>query len=254
MLNRDFNVTQQGESKVLELYLYGDIESDYYDFWFGKTESKTSCNYIQKAIERAGAVSEIKVFINSCGGSVKEGIAIYNILKRQSIPVTVYIDAFAFSVASVIAMAGDKVVMPSNTTMFLHHAAWGVYGNSIELRKAADDLDVIDEASNKSYLVKAGDKLSAEKLSELLDNETFLGAEQALELGLCDEIVDPVDMSDSKEVVEQAAKSPDKKNAYERKAVAKAVEIIRSEPLKESTSDSKSSSDWFAELFKNTKF
>ncbi len=207
MLNKRFNVKQQGENKVLEIYLYGEIQPDY-DSFFGKVESKTSAEYVQKAINEAGPVSEIKVYINSCGGYVEQGVAINNILKRQSAFVTVYIDAFAYSVASVIAMAGDKIVMPSNTTMFIHNAMWDIFGNSKDLRKSADDLDVINESTKAAYLAKAGDKLDKTLLNELMDKETFLSAEDALKYGLCDEITNPVEVTeDSQEIAEQSLKS-----------------------------------------------
>ena len=217
MLRKNFDVKQIAENKVLEIYLYGEIEADYYDWWSGETiESTTSANYVRKAIDEAGAVDEIKVYINSCGGSVSEGNAIYNILKRSPAKKTVYVDAFAYSVASVIAMAGDKVIMPSNTTMMIHNAMMGAYGNSDELRQAADNLDKINEASCNTYLVKAGDKLDREKLNSLLDAETFFTAQEALEYGLCDEVIDPVNISEGKEVIEQAVKN---KNPVAKKAM-----------------------------------
>lgn len=207
MLKKDYNIQQIADKKVLEIFLYDEIQGDYYN-WFGDlVESKTSAKYIQKALDKAGAVDEINVYINSIGGSVLEGVAIFNKLKRIDIPVTVYIDAFAFSVASVIAMAGDKVVMPSNATMMIHNAMMSAFGNSDELRKAADDLDVMNEGSCNSYLVKAGDKLTKEKLTELLNNETFLTADEALAYGLIDEIENPVDLNNSVEIVEQARKN-----------------------------------------------
>lgn len=217
MLKKCFDVKQIAEKKVLEIYLYGEIECDYYDWWSGeKIESTTSANYVRKAIDEAGAVDEIKVYINSCGGSVSEGNAIYNILKRSPAKKTVYVDAFAYSIASVIAMAGDKVIMPSNTTMMIHNAMMGAYGNSDELRQAANNLDTINEASCNTYLVKAGDKLDREKLNSLLDAETFFTAQEALTYGLCDEVIDPVNISEGKEVIEQAAKN---KNPVAKKAM-----------------------------------
>ena len=169
-LQKKFEIKQIGDMRMLELYFYGEIQKDYFDWWTGKlVESKTSSEYVKKALEDAGPVEQINIYINSIGGSVSEGIAIYNLLKRNPANKTVYIDAFAYSVASVIAMAGDKVVMPSNTTMMIHNASWGVYGNSAQLRKAADDLDTINEASCNTYLVKAGEKLPKEKLTEMLD-------------------------------------------------------------------------------------
>lgn len=77
--------------------------------------------------------------------------------------------------------------MPRNTAMMVHNAAWGVYGNSKELRKSADDLDIINGAMLQSYIVKAGDKLPAEKLEELTDGETWLSAEMCIQYGLADE-------------------------------------------------------------------
>lgn len=74
-----------------------------------------------------------------------------------------------------------------NTAMMVHNAAWGVYGNSKELRKSADDLDIINGAMLQSYIVKAGDKLPAEKLEELTDGETWLSAEMCIQYGLADE-------------------------------------------------------------------
>ena len=125
-LHKNYEVKQLGQERVLEIYLYGEIESDYYDWWTGKiVESKTSANYVRKAIDEAGTVDKINIYINSLGGLVSEGNAIFNILKRSNAYKTVYVDAFAFSVASVIAMAGDKIVMPSNTTMMIHNAMKG---------------------------------------------------------------------------------------------------------------------------------
>lgn len=237
MLNKNFNIKQLGEKKVLDIYLYGDIQKDYIDFWtWEKVESTTSAAYVQKAIDEAGSVAEINVFINSCGGSVMEGVAIYNILKRSSAFITVYIDAFAYSVASVIAMAGDKVVMPSNTTMFIHNAWLTASGNSTELRKTADDLDVINESTKASYLAKARDKLSKDVLSELMDKETFLTATDAYEYGLCDEIANPVEMtSESKEVAEQSLRSGNSKGA--KQAMEQIAKQRKSPPAPPSGSD-----------------
>ena len=217
-LQKKFEIKQIGDVRTLELYFYGEIQKDYYDWWTGElVESKTSSEYVKKALEDAGPVEQINIYINSIGGAISEGVAIYNLLKRNTAHKTVYIDAFAYSIASVIAMAGDKVVMPSNTTMMIHNASWGVYGNSAKLRKAADDLDAINEASCNTYLVKAGEKLPKEKLTELLDAETFLTAEQAFSYGLCDEIIDPVSLETAVEVVEQAQRqrNPAAKQAKE---------------------------------------
>ena len=186
-----FNIRQQANNpNTLDIYIYDDVEGDSYDWWTGETiESETSSKYIRNVLEKNTSATQINVYINSYGGEVKEGLGIYNQLKRHPAQVTVYIDGFACSIASVIAMAGDKVIMGTNSLMMIHHASMGVWGNAEELRKAANDVEVIDKASCSSYLTKAGDKLSEETLNQLLDNQTWLNANQCLEYGLIDEIL-----------------------------------------------------------------
>lgn len=192
-------IKQSLEPNSLDLYIYDYVEGDSYDWWTDeKIESQTSANYIQKQLENSKDVTSINIFINSYGGEVKEGLAIYNQLKRHPAQKIVYVDGFACSIASVIAMAGDKVIMGNNTLMMIHHASMCAFGNAEELRKAANDVEVIDKASCSSYLTKAGDKLNEETLKQLLDNQTWLNAEQCLQYGLCDEIAGREDDNISK--------------------------------------------------------
>ena len=88
-----------------------------------------------------------------------------------------------------IAMCGDIITMAKNALMMIHNASTGVFGTSEELRKAADDLDVINRASCSTYLDRAGDKLTEEVLKEMLDRETWLNAEQCIEYGLADDVL-----------------------------------------------------------------
>lgn len=173
----------------LDIYLYDDIKPDSWDWWTDEPiKSETSSKTIKDLLEQNPNVAKINLYINSDGGSLKEGIGIYSLLKRHKAYKTAYVDGFAASIASVIPMACDKIVMSAVSLMFLHHASACIYANAKGLRKWADDLDVIDSASNTAYLEHAGEKLSAEKLTELLDAETWLNATQCLEYGLCDEI------------------------------------------------------------------
>lgn len=185
-----FSIRQQAtKSNALDIYIYDDVEGDSYNWWTGeKTESETSANHIKQVLESNQNATEINLYVNSYGGEVKEGLGIYNQLKRHPAQVNVYIDGFACSIASVIAMAGDKVIMGTNALMMIHHASMGCFGNAEELRKAANDVEVIDQASCSSYLSKAGDKLDETTLKQLLDNQTWLNASQCLEYGLIDEI------------------------------------------------------------------
>lgn len=177
------------EAGALDIYLYDDIQADGEDWWTGEPiPSDTSAKSVQQMIQDAGNVAAINVYINSYGGDVKEGIGIYSLLVRSKANVTAYIDGFACSVASVIAMAANKVVMGSNTLMMIHNASMGAFGTSADLRKAADDLDVINSQAIKSYQDKAGEKLPDATLQQLLDNETWLTADQCIQYGLADEI------------------------------------------------------------------
>lgn len=190
---------------TLELYIYGDVESDYYDWWEGYIESETSAKHFRDELQKHPNVTQIDIFINSYGGSVFEGTAIYNQLKRHPAHKTVYVDGFACSIASVIAMAGDEVVMPRNTMMMVHNMWMYCYGNAAELRKAADELDTINAAGRQAYLSKAGDKLQEDKLTELMDSETWLTAAECVEFGLADRFADEdADMSMAKEILQKA--------------------------------------------------
>jgi ATP-dependent Clp protease, protease subunit len=137
------------------------------------------------------------LYINSPGGSVFEGIAIYNMLKRHQAKVNVHVDALAASIASVIAMAGDTIYMPKNSMLMIHNPWNRVVGNAAEMRKAADDLDRIGQSSKQTYLQKAGEKLTDEKLQELLDAETWLSADDAYQYGLCDVVEESVQVAAS---------------------------------------------------------
>ena len=143
---------------------------------------------LQKILNQNKNASRIDIYINSPGGSVSEGIAIYNILKRTRSYKRVFIDGFACSIASVIAMAGNSISMPKSSMQMIHNAWTWTAGNASELRKAADDLDKINEVVVNAYMSKF--KGTEEELRELLDNESYLTAEECLEYGLCTKIVE----------------------------------------------------------------
>ena len=200
-----WELKQQADDSV-GLYIYGDVEGDSYDFWTGNViESETSASHFRDELAKYPNAQQIDVFINSYGGSVFEGTAIYNQLKRHPAHKTVYIDGFACSIASVIAMAGDEIVMPRNALMMIHNMWMGVCGNADELRKAADDLDTINAAGRAAYLERAGEKLTEEQLAGMMDAETWLTAEQCIEYGLADRYAEQdADMSQATEVLQKA--------------------------------------------------
>lgn len=177
-----------GNSDTLEIYLYGDIQEGYYDWWDDTYYADNSANRIKNELEKYQDAKTIHVYINSLGGDVFEGTAIANQLRRHPAEVYVTIDGFACSIASVIAMAGDYVIMPKNAVMMIHNMWTYAVGNSEQLRKIADDMDILMEANRTIYLEKSNGKLDEETLIRLLNEETYLTAEQCLEYGLCDQI------------------------------------------------------------------
>lgn len=177
------NRIRQSAENTTEIYLYGDVEAD--GWW---TESETSAKKFKDILEEFKDITTINLHINSLGGDVIEGIAIFNLLKQHPAKVNVYIDGFACSIASVIAMAGDTVYMPKNTMMMIHNCWSYVVGNAKEMRKTADDLDKIMETSIQSYLSKIN--IDRKELTELLDAETWLTAEECYEKGFADELLE----------------------------------------------------------------
>lgn len=135
-------------------------------------------------------IKEIEVRINSNGGDAFAGMAIVNLLRSAGKPIHVCVDGIAASAASSIAMAGDTITMPETSMLMIHNAYTFVCGNAKALRKTADDLDKVMQSIKLLYLNKSGGKLTDKKLDELLDAETYLSAEEAFKLGLCDEVID----------------------------------------------------------------
>lgn len=176
-----------------EIRVTSEIKSDEKKFNFSKwcyetIESETSQNHFAKLLKNVKPGDEVVLYINCLGGSVQEALGIHSELKRCGAKVVAHIDGFAASAASVLAMAADEVIMPRNTCMMLHKAAWQAYGNPDELRKSADDLEVISKTAAESYLMKAGEKMDSAALDRILAAGTWISAADCLTLGLCDKL------------------------------------------------------------------
>lgn len=157
-----------------ELTIFGDITS------WPWLESDISSYNLSRQIKDLD-VDTIHVHINSYGGEVSEGLAIYNSLKQHKAKVRTYCDGFACSIASVIFMAGDKRVM-SNASMLMVHNPWTyTEGNAQELRKTAADLDKMSQASVNAYMERVG--ITEEEVKQLLDEESWLLPSEALDYG-----------------------------------------------------------------------
>lgn len=216
---------------TLDMYVYGEVKGDSYDWWTDRViESETSAEHFRTELTKYGDVSQINIYINSEGGSVFEGTAIYNQLKRHPAHKTVYIDGFACSIASVIAMAGDEIIMPKNALMMIHNMWMGACGNAAELRKAANDLDIINAAGRAAYMERAGDKISEDKLSELMDMETWLTAEQCLEYGFADKYAEKdADMSKAPEILQRANLNLEQRISVQKSLAAQLKELTQTD-------------------------
>ena len=161
------------------ILLYGDIGE--YD------DNVRSGDIARELLEAEALTGKVDVRINSNGGEVYSGIAIFNALKNSKADITIYVDGIAASAASVIAMAGTRVLMSPVSTMMIHNPLTVAMGDSDEMRRAIQMLDEVKESIINAYEIKTG--LSRTRLSHLMDAETWMNANKALELGFCDEIM-----------------------------------------------------------------
>lgn len=147
----------------------------------------------KRDLDSFGSVNTINVNINSIGGSVIEGNAIYNILKSHKAFVDATIQGVALSMGSAIAMAADNLRMAENSLMMIHNPYGVAMGDSDELRKQADVIDKMKDTIIKAYVNKTG--MDEETISSMMDEETWMNAEEAKEFGFIDEIEEPIDVA-----------------------------------------------------------
>jgi ATP-dependent Clp protease protease subunit len=167
-------------NKKGELFLYGEISDA---SWWG--DEVTPAQF-QKDLAALGQIEQLDVYINSPGGDVFAGITIYNILKRHSAKVTVHVDGLAASAASVVAMAGDRIVMPKNATLMIHNA-WSIgWGNKTAMRSLADELERLDGQLADIYAARTGKDAGVVAL--WMDAERWMSGDEALKDGFCDEV------------------------------------------------------------------
>ena len=168
-----YNINSKA-SKVIDVYIFDEIGMG--------------------GVNAQGFIEEIKSFkdspmnlhINCVGGDVFDGMAIFNIIKKRTAKTTVYIEGIAASMGSVIALAADSVVMAENSLFMIHNAWGGAMGEAKEMKKTAKLLDKISGEIADIYVKKT--KLPYDKVKEMMDEETWLNAEEALELGFIDSI------------------------------------------------------------------
>lgn len=164
-----------------DLNILGDIVSDDWGKW---CDDDTCPSDISEFLKNLDNVQEINLHINSGGGSVFAGIAIYNMLKRHSAKITTYIDGIAASIASVIACAGDRIIIPANGTFMVHKPSNGYFFESLnadQLRKDADTLDICQKAIVQTYMTRAKEGVTEEQINDLVNQESWLVGEEVTE-------------------------------------------------------------------------
>jgi ATP-dependent Clp endopeptidase proteolytic subunit ClpP len=179
-----YSITNKADKA--EVWIYEMIGED---FWTGG--GVTAKNF-QKELSEIKA-SQIDLHINSPGGVVFDGITIYNLIKQHPANVTTYIDGLAASIASVIALAGNKVIMAENALYMIHNPEGLAMGTANDMRSLADVLDKIAGTMITTYVGKS--KKSEADIKVLLDAETWMTADEALENGFIDEIAEEMDMA-----------------------------------------------------------
>ena len=166
-----------------DLYVYSTISRWGADW--GELSSKDVIN----AVKGLGNISQLNIHINSPGGSVAEGLAIRAFLAQQSFKKTVYIDSLCASIATAIAFGIGAGVHMEETALVMIHRAWTyTEGNAVQLRKEADVLDKHDAQLKKVYLERTNGNLSEDEIIKMMDEETWLDADECLEYGFIDAI------------------------------------------------------------------
>lgn len=168
------------ENREASINIYGDITS------WPWMESDVSSYTLSKELDSLD-VDVINVYINSYGGEVAEGLAIYNSLKRNKAKIKTFCDGFAASIASVIFMSGEERIMSNASLLFIHNAWTSTYGNANELRKQADDLETMTQASINTYMSCVN--VTEEELKTMLDAETWITPQNALTMGFATSII-----------------------------------------------------------------
>lgn len=176
----------KAKTEKAEIWIYEFIGKD---LW---SDDGVTAKQFQKDLAEIKA-SQIDLHINSPGGDVFDGNTIYNLIKQHPATVTTYIDGLAASIASVIALAGDKVYMAENA-LFMLHQPWGfTMGNIEDHEKMIEVLKQIEGSIAKTYIAKTGKEDS--EIREMMRKETWLNADEAAEMGFVDEITDQMDMA-----------------------------------------------------------
>ena len=163
-----------------ELHFYGEIADT---AW---SKDDVTPKRVQEDLDSVDKAKDVNIYINSPGGDVFAGLAIYTMITRLQKPTTVHVDGLAASAASVIAMAGDRIVMPKSSVMMIHNAWTFSWGNKEEIRETADKLERIDNQLAKIYADRTGRDI--ETVKQMMKDETWMDGDEAFAAKFCDEV------------------------------------------------------------------
>ena len=180
-MDRNWFEIKAESSKVVDVYIFDEVGT------FGINAQ----SFIEEIKAHKG--QPMNLHLNCVGGDVFEGMAIYNVIKKRKAKTTVYIEGIAASMGSVIALAADKVIMAENSLFMIHNAFGGAMGEAKEMRKTAAVLDKISNEIADIYTKKTN--LPFGKIKEMMDEETWLNADEAFELGFVDSISDAINVA-----------------------------------------------------------
>jgi ATP-dependent Clp endopeptidase proteolytic subunit ClpP len=173
-----YSIEAKKSAQVVDIYIFDEIGS------YG-TNAKDFISEIKSHKNKP-----MNLHLNCVGGDVFEGMAIYNVLKKREGKTTVYIEGIAASMGSVIALAADEVIMAENSLFMIHNAWGGAMGESKDLEKTANVLEKISNEIANIYVKKT--KLPLSEVKDMMDEETWLNAEEAQSLGFVDSISDAI--------------------------------------------------------------
>lgn len=183
---KGIRISNKAESRSAEILIYEDIGDS---FW---SEGVTAHGLL-KELRALGKIDHLDIRINSSGGSVFDGTAIYNALRQHPASKTVHVDGIAASIASIIAMAGDEIRMGEGAWMMIHDPAGLAVGSADEMRATADLLDQIKDQLIGIYATRTG--LSDDVIAEMMAAETWMDAAAAIENKFADVLAEPVRMA-----------------------------------------------------------
>lgn len=172
-------------STAADLYFYGDIVSTSYDpddWWSSGSPEDKAPQDVAYFLNELDGMTDINMHINSGGGDVFAGVAIYNILKSNPANKTTYVDGVAASAASLIALAGNKIIIPASAQLMIHNPWTYASGNANELRKVADMLDQVAKSLVNIYMENAKEGINEDDIKQMMDEAKWFTGEEASEV------------------------------------------------------------------------